>query len=181
MKYILLSIILISGLSWANNIASKCDKHPLYCSILKANPKINKKYAMKLSNVIWKTGVRYNIDRFLIVAIFAQESMFKLNAQNCTYGLLKRSKKEALVCTDFGIGQIHYMNVKRQNIDVDRLLTDMIYSVDVSVRMLANFKRRHGNKEKEWWTRYNTSTPSKRRLYKKLVCRYYNGRNYCNG
>lgn len=67
--------------------AKDCSKHPIYCQIVRNSPKINKKYAMRLSNVIYKYTRKYNLDKTIFTAILAQESMYRLDAINCHKGI----------------------------------------------------------------------------------------------
>jgi hypothetical protein len=45
-------------------------------------------------------------------------------------------------------------------------MLDLEYSVKAGAIVLADFKRMYGEKEKDFWTRYNTSHPEKRQKYK---------------
>ena len=148
-----------------------CRKNPIYCKIVKIKPSINKKYAMKLSNVIYKYSKKYRIKSYLIVAIFAQESMFNMRATNCCTGLDNNGNKKT-VCVDFGIGQINYINMQKLDIDETQLFEDMDYSVHTSVKILYDFKRRYAKREKHWWTRYNSGSRYWRNHYYHLVSRF---------
>lgn len=173
----------------ANASTIDCSKHSIYCQIIKNKPSINKKYAMRLSNVIYNKTKQHNIDPVIFTAIIAQESMYKLSAKNCIRGLTTKLRMvkdkngitdldktgevlvEARVCTDFGLTQIHYGNVKKSKLDAQKLTTDLEYSVDEGAKVLKHFKR-YKKKEKDWWTRYNSPTRSNREIYKKLVERF---------
>jgi len=186
-----------------NSEAVNLDKHPIYAQIIKNHPTINKKYAFNLSNIIYRKAKKYDINAHILTAIFAQESMYKVSAKNCTTGIRKLTDKEVLfnlincsknykklghknysncafnipkikndkVCTDFGIGQIWYKTAERYNFDIDRLITDVVYSVEASAIVLKDIKKTHGD-EKNWWSRYNSSSRHKRKYYKMLVDRY---------
>ena len=158
MKYLILFIFLIQ-FTFAKDI---------YHDIIKINSNINKEYAKELARIIRKKSNQYKIDKHLLVAIFAQESMFNQYAINC-------NKK----CTDYGIGQIHHTNIKRLSLDPNKLLHDLDYSIETSTKILIYFKKVYKNKEMAWWTRYNANHPKLRKKYRKLVCRYYSGKKYC--
>lgn len=152
---------------------------------------------MKLSNEIYKATKGRNkvcsVDPHLVTAIFAQESGYSLKARNCVKGWRGESYAEKFsrcrmqkecgpdikqfiedrVCSDYGIGQINYRNIIKLKMDVQRLATDLTYSVRNSVKILCNFKRRYGKKDINWWSRYNARNKIKRREYTKLVERYY--------
>lgn len=81
------------------NAAVSCDKHPIYCQIIKnykilKKKKINKRYAMQLSNIIHKITKRYKIDARIYTAILAQESAYKMGAKNCLRGLRRLTEVE---------------------------------------------------------------------------------------
>jgi hypothetical protein len=153
-----------------------CEKHPIYCQIVKNRPKINKKYAIKLSNEIFKATRKHNIPANIYTAILMQESTYKLEAKNCIRGLSEESIEEK-VCTDFGISMIHYSTMRRYSFDREKLLTDLEYSVDAGAKVLSWFKEKYSHKEIDWWVRYNCGTKksierSTCQIYKNLVERY---------
>lgn len=153
--------------------------HPIYNQIITNKPSIDKKYAMKLSNVIYRKAKYYDIDPHLFTAILAQESMYKLEAKNCTTGLIKGYSalfsttvySKARVCTDFGISQIYYKTAKSYKFNIGKLTTDLNYSVDAGMQVLKFFQR-NKERDKYWWTRYNSSGKVNRERYRKLVERF---------
>jgi len=140
----------------------KCLQHPIYCQILKNSPKINKQYAMRLSNVIDNMSKLYKLDSAIYTAILAQESMFKLNAKNCRKGF----------CYDHGISQINYKTALIYNFNLNGLTTDLVYSVQAGAIVLADLRKAYAHKDKDYWTRYNASNKLKRAVYKAKVIRY---------
>lgn len=83
----------------------------------------------------------------------------RVDPQNC----LKQPEK----CTgDYGIGQINGRVWKEAlNLDTKKLKTDPKYAIMMTAKILANYKKRYGNKELNWYTRYHSGTPSKRADY----------------
>jgi hypothetical protein len=81
-----------------------CDKHPIYCQIKKNHPKLDRKYAMKLSNIIYKKVRKYHIPPRIFVAILMQESRYQLGATGCHGGYRKLTniefETEIDKCTD---------------------------------------------------------------------------------
>jgi len=164
----------------------------------KGNININKTYALQISNLIHNAAKRYDIPSDLYTAILMQESRYALKAKGCHKGLRKLSEiekeyflnkcaeemdidicKEEIpiliedkVCADFGMSQIHYQTIKRYSIDFNRLTTDVKYSIEAGAKVLSDFKKRYGHKEKDWWTRYNANNNIKRDIYKQLVERF---------
>jgi hypothetical protein len=153
-----------------NSYALDLKKHPIYAQIIKNKPKINKKYAMRLSNSIYKASKNYDIPKHIYTAILAQESGYRLNIVGKISGLYKGKKKTVQV--DFCAAQINWRNVLKMNLEVDKLLTDMQYCINAGAKILAGFKKRYAKKEKDWYTRYYNSNPIMRSEYKRLVERY---------
>lgn len=180
MKKLLLPLILFSSVTYG----ADCAKHPIFCQIKKNKPSIKNRYAMKLSNVIYKAAKKYKISSKVYTAILKQESNYTLSAKGCSKGLMevKNPKKkgvtfvEVKTCNDFGMSQVNYRTAKRYKIDTMKLIVNLDYSVMSGAKILAGFKR-YGKKDKNWWTRYNCGTRSTTKrdtcqIYKNLVERY---------
>lgn len=86
----------------------------------------------------------------------------------------EHSYTKASVCTDFGIGQIWYKTADSYEFDVEKLTSDMEYSVEAAAIVLKDFKNRYSHKEQNWWTRYNASSRDARNKYKELVEKFIN-------
>ena len=185
------------------NSAFPQEVNPIYSHIISLKPKLNHKYAMKLSNIIHKyTKNRQTrickINPRLFTAILRQENIFRVKYQRKHRGVRKESKveqsarcfatNEPILCfdqpkkfiedifyLDFGIGQIWYKTAKHKKykFDLQRLVEELDYSVMAGVRVLCDIKRGYHKREKYWWTRYNASTKSKRKNYRRLVQLYY--------
>lgn len=151
------------------------SKHPIYAQIVKNVPTIDRKYALNLSNKIYKVTKKYNLNARIYTAILAQESRYKLNAMNCTKGIHKDYMVPATVCTDFGISQIYFKNLARFDFEVGRLLNDLEYSVEAGAKVLYDLKKRIGH-VKDYWVSYNCGLKNLGRTscqkYKKLVERF---------
>jgi hypothetical protein len=162
LKGVIVVTIILIGVSVGNigyNPVNQCLRNPIYCQIIKNDPKIDRVYAMKLSNVIYHVAKLYDIDSKRYAAILGQESLYKLGAIN------HKSK-------DYGMSQINLKTARSYGFDINRLTSDVEYSVRAGARVLADLKKSHSHKDKEFWTRYNSSKPAKREKYKKLVSRF---------
>jgi soluble lytic murein transglycosylase-like protein len=150
-----------------------CKKHPVYCQIVKNKPGINKRYARRLSDKIYKYTKKYRINKRLFTAMLMQESRYNLKAKNCTVGL-DETFKENKVCQDYGIGQISYITARYDSykFDMERLTTDLDYSIKASLTVLKDIKDSYGRKEEFYWTRYNARSPKKRTEYQIAVERW---------
>lgn len=159
---IILTIILLTIIPKAVADAEVKRKNNVYYQIIKNHPKIDRQYAVELSEIIQRIADEYKVQSRKLAAILAQESMYRLDPKKC----LNKP------CTDYGISQIHYKTIKAYKFDKKRLITDLEYSIAAGAKVLADFKKSYGKKEKDFWTRYNASSPEKREEYKKLVQRY---------
>lgn len=167
MRYILL---LLSITSFSVSADEYCDKYPAYCKIVNNHPNIDVDHAKKIAKHVHKVEDKYGISHKIYVAILAQESMYKLDAKNC--GKKKVNGQVHKICHDFGMSQINKNTAKAFKFDLDKLTSDVGYSIEAGAQVLKDFKDRYGHKEKDWWTRYNSSKKSNRSKYKKLVERY---------
>lgn len=115
------------------------------------------KNAANICKIIKQKSLAYNIREKLIFSIAEVESGFTLNSTNGN---------------DFGIMQINEHTIKTYDFDKNRLMSDLSYSIDAGVRILADKKRRWKKVDNNWFIRYNTGNrPSVR--YGKA------GKDYC--
>lgn len=134
----------------------------VYDQIKRNNPKLPEWYVLKLTSTIRSVTKKYNIPKRLFTAMLMQESGYKLKAKNCDSG----------TCTDFGVSQIHISSVRRYKLSVQKLTTDLEYSIEAGAKILHDFQEMYGKKEREYWTRYNSSNQSARNLYAKRVAQW---------
>ena len=87
-------------------------------------------------------------------------------------GRLNPQSVESKICADFGMSQIYYKTANSFGFNINKLTTDLEYSVEAGAIVLADFRKRYANRELDWWTRYNASSRTKRNIYKQLVERY---------
>lgn len=156
---------------------------------------------MTISNAIYKMHRKYHIPTRIFTAILMQESRYELAAKGCTWGYRKLSEIElsehvsqcfitdekdkdrlcldsipkyikTKVCSDFGISQINYRTIIRFGFNINKLVTDLEYSIEAGAKVLSDFQNRYEAKETNWWTRYNSSNKIKRRIYQELVEKY---------
>ncbi len=204
---LLVALLIFLGVLFTTDVnAAKldCEKHPIYCQIIKnrtdkkGRVRINKKYAMKLSNVIHNAARKYKIPHRIYVAILMRESRYSLKAKGCHSGIRQLKDREiqarlalcaleshperctkgipvimeTRICSDFGMSQIYYKTARRYGFEIDRLTTDLKYSIEAGAKVLGDFRKRYAKREKDWWTRYNASSRVKRDIYKQLVERF---------
>lgn len=164
LKIILSSLLLFAPIfnKYQDMEKSTVSANPIYDQIVKNHPNINKKYAMKLSNKLHLIAKKYKINPRRYAAILAQESMYSLAAKNC----------RGDICEDFGIAQINKKTALAYGFNLEKLTSDLEYSLIAGAIVLADMKKMY-NKEVDWWTRYNSSNSLKRKKYQTLVMRYW--------
>ncbi len=87
-KNIVLFLCLSAIIIWMGQAeAAKCENHPIFCQIVKNKPNIDKKYAMTLSDIIYKETKLRKIPANIYTAILMQESRYVLSAKNCKEGI----------------------------------------------------------------------------------------------
>ena len=183
------ALILIGIMFFASTGYSKtnCNVHKLYCAIVKLKPKINKKFAMKLSNVIYKASKKHKVDPYRAIAIMRQESGINMNARNV--GTKAKSHRECdewercvivktttTETTDFGLFQFHIKTMQRHDLNIKKVMTSMDFTVNFAIAMIA---RKIKMCSKLWpdtpWACYNSATNIKHQAYTELVNKYYLG------
>lgn len=159
-----------------NSINRQSPQSPELQQILnqvkKNNASLTPAYSQVLAQTILVQSKKHKIPAKLLAAILMQESAYKVSAKNIHCGVSVYSGKEDCIVIDFGIGQINHKTIKVFNFDKNKLLSDLAYSIEASAIVLADFRRMYGQKESDYWSRYNAGTRSKRQVYKTLVARY---------
>lgn len=142
--------------------------------IVTLNPQIDHKFAYKLSNQFLRASKKYNLSKDLLISIAFQESSFQQDIIREVTGLIKEGKsfKKVRVGTDFCLMQIHISNIKKLNLDTEKLLTDSKYCIDAGAKILSHYKNKYYKREKLWWTRYNALSSAKRDIYYNKVSRH---------
>ena len=138
---------------------AKTEYNPIFDQVVKNHPKIDRVYAQRVATAIQKVAKEMGIKPQRLAAILAQESRYTLTAVN------RRSN-------EYGIAQINHRTIESFGFDKQRLLTDLEYSVKAGAIVLADFKRMYGKREKNYWSRYNSSNKDKRQEYEILVAKF---------
>ena len=165
--------------------AKFCKRNKIYCAILKLRPEIDSKFAMDLSNAIYKYSKRSKVDPFRVVAIAMQESSLSPVIRYETVRVKKTICAREKVCvvryvkekraTDFGIYQFHVKTVKTLGVDQKRLMADLDYATKVHTEFLAMKQKQCSSKYKNTaWACYNSATPNLHKSYARKVEKHYN-------
>jgi soluble lytic murein transglycosylase-like protein len=158
-KYLLATLLFIPTVIKADKVENPYLYSAVYKQILKVRPGIEPNYALRLAKSIYEVAGAFKIEPKLLTAILAQESMFKVDAIN-------------IKSHDYGLAQINRKTAKLYKFDLKRLQADPKYAIWAAGVVLNDFHKMYGHKEKDAWTRYNSSKPENRQRYKILVARY---------
>jgi len=171
-----------------------CKLHPLYCKMLELQPKVNRKWAMRFSNLLLKYGKQYHMDPWRSLAIAMQETSLRnihrahtiiIFGQTCHSIKIKQKKgyRYQKKCrpsyhlvkgySDLTIFQFHLHTILAHHLDPLKLHTDLAYAVKSHYELLKLKIKRCENLGKDAWSCYHSKTPFRRERYVKLVNRYY--------
>ena len=147
--------------------------HPIYDRIVTLKPKINKKFAMHLSNLMHRYSRKYKQDPMISVGIAMQESGIR-NISRKERVVLFNEKNAQVVrgYTDLCIFQIHIRTAKNYGMDLYKLYTDLDYCVEQHFKIMRKKRKVCKKLGKDDWTCYHSYTDETRKIYKKLVERY---------
>lgn len=179
----LLAILPLFFISITAEAKVNCDRHPIYCQMVKLKPSINRTFAMELSNYIYKYSRRYNTDPMVSVAIAMQESSLT-NIDRMGSLIDTKSGKVVKGVTDVGVFQLHVdtiQNYKEQlgwDIDFQRLRTDVEYQTFWHVRTLKRkiricsidkYRERYSVEHGNEWSCYHSFTTWERKRGKLIL------------
>jgi soluble lytic murein transglycosylase-like protein len=132
-------------------------------------PHVKSKDAARYSKVIYKEAKRHGIDPRIVVAIIAQETMFR---QVSTKRLdIDRLAGFVEVYYDIGIMQINLGTAMSYGLDVERLLVDDELQIKAGVKILADKVKLCEHLEAPW-SCYHSKTEKHRTAYVEKVRRY---------
>ena len=159
-----------------------CKKNPLFCQICKFKPNVNKEWAMKLSNLLFKYGKAYSIDPWRSLAIAMQESSLKNQSRKrkvliyydfCEKNKCAKKYKYVEGLSDVGLFQFHVNTIIYNKINPLRLATDLEYTVEQHFLLLSKKQKQCQSLGKEAWACYHSKNKKYRDKYVKLVNRYF--------
>lgn len=161
MNNIVLTIMLLFSF---NANAVDCDKHKIYCKVIELQPKIDKAFAMELSNIIYKKSKKYDIDPMLSVAILNQESSLRhVNSVHDTKHGMR---------VDLSIAQINLRTANNLKLDIGRLVDgDVDYALECHFAILKA-KIKMCKDQQHSWACYHSKTPEHKEAYRIKVQRF---------
>lgn len=97
MKHFLIILIFCFSYVFAKDLDLSPKKHPILSKMFELQPKLELKTAMQISNAIHRCAKQIGIDKFLLTAIYNQESSFKVDAVNSRRGYLDENSVMLIV------------------------------------------------------------------------------------
>jgi len=157
----ILILTLFATISWSYD----CNVHKIYCKVVKTKPNINKAYAKRLSDLLYK----HSETPMISVAISMQENLLRFSHR---YERVYVDGKTIQGVSDFGPFQIHIDTAKRYNLDLKKLDTDLEYNVIWHSKILKEKIRICKKLGKKAFSCYHSFTPELREAYYRKVMRF---------
>lgn len=145
--------------------ALDCNIHKIYCKIVKLQPDVDRRYAKRLSDLLY----RHSKTPMISVAIAMQESGLSFRHR---YGRIYYDNRVAKGVTDFGTFQIHIDTAKRYGLDLQKLDTDLEYNVIWHSKILEDKIKACKKLGKKAFSCYHSFTKVYRENYYRQVMRY---------
>ena len=159
-----------------------CKTHHLYCKIVDFNPRIDRAFAMELSNKLHSKAKLNKVDPDLALAILMHETGLRnMNTYKTSTKVIEScSASECTKVTttvdkvfDMSIAQINIKTAVDYGFDIQRLYKlDMDYALDCFFIILKDKEKMCSNLGTEAWSCYHSTTDSYRRIYVDLVSRH---------
>lgn len=163
---LLLSTITVSNVGYCKELSFK--EREIIHVINTIQPHIDKK--LKYALVEKLETFPENMEWEMFLSILFQES--SLNVDPARNG--RRCSKHLKTCLDYGIGQVSYKYWgKKLKINRRKALKDPKYSISLSFQVYYSYFKRYSKKDKKWFTRYHSGTPSLRKDYEKRIFSHY--------
>ncbi len=171
----------ISPTAWG----ADCEKHKIYCKVVELRPNIDKSWAMKFSNIVYKKAKKYELDPMISIAIAMQESSLRQINRRQSVLVPKEACDEFGECvvefekivgySDLSIWQFHVETLEAYNIDPVEVHTNLEYATDFHFKLLKKKIKMCKHLGDEAWTCYHSATERFRKKYKDDVGRYLEG------
>lgn len=175
-------VILILGFMSTKALGVDCNKNPIYCKILKLNPKIDPTFAKDLSNKIAAKAKAVGVDPFVSLAILMQESTLrhvntyktsKSVEEYCKDGSCFKKVIEVSEVSDMSIAQINIGTAKQYGFDVERLYSgDLDYALDCHYVVLKEKMKMCESLGEDSFSCYHSINDPYRSVYVKMVKRW---------
>lgn len=148
-----------------------CDKHPIYCEIIKKKPKMNRKFAMHMSNMIYKYSKMYDQDPVISLAVGMQETSLRQihRRQNIIIFDEQDNWKIVKGYTDLCMFQFHVDTIMKHELDPVKLKNDVEYCVKQHFILMKRKREICSHLKEDSWVCYHSVNKVPREYYKMLV------------
>lgn len=187
LKNIIFGAVLVLGFWFGWSLAAKaetldCKTHKLYCKIVEFNPRIDRAFAMEISNKLYAKAKLNRVNPELALAILMHETGLRnLNTYKTTTKVTESCS--ATDCTrvtttvdkvfDMSIAQININTAVHYGFDIQRLYKlDMDYALDCFFVVLKDKMKMCSYLGNQAWSCYHSTTESYRNIYVDLVSRH---------
>jgi len=142
-----------------------CSIHKIYCKIIKVKPNIDRRYAKRLSDLLYN----HSKTPMISVAIGMQENLLRFTDR---YGSFYYNGKLTRGITDFGPFQIHVDTAKNYNLNLEKLNIDLEYNVIWHSKILEDKIKKCKRLGPKAFSCYHSFTEELRENYYKKVMRF---------
>lgn len=148
--------------------------------ILQKRLKITQKKADRIGTLVIFSSQKYSIDPRLMLAIIKVESGFNQTAHNSYSCKFKRETNKNR-CGDHSVAQINYHIWKdeflkngRKPLDFNKLKNDDAYAIFRMAEIISILQTNFSKKEKNWYARYHSNDPIRKKNYQAKVDKEFN-------
>jgi len=183
MKYLFIILYVFGFIGTPIAWGLDCSKHKIYCKIVELRPNIDKKWAMKFSNIIYVKAKAYKMDPLRSVAIAMQESSLRqINRKQAVLvpnevcddmGECETSYAIVSGYSDISIWMFHVRTLKSFSIDPSLAQSSLEYATEKHFEILKHKIKACKRLGKEAWSCYHSATPRHRKKYLQLVNRFF--------
>lgn len=178
----LILTVLFGGAMYANAETLDCKTHKLYCKVVAFNPRIDRAFAMEISNKVYSKAKQHGVKPELAMAILMHETglrninTYKTNtkvSESCDTSGCTRTTTTVDKVFDMSIAQINVNTAVHYGFNLERLYKlDMDYAIDCFFIVLKDKMRMCSNLGDKSWSCYHSSTEHYRIIYVDLVSRH---------
>lgn len=185
-SYIFIGLLLLmSTPTYSDSIewsSLSCHKNPIFCHVLTLRPNIDKTWAYKFSNLLYKYGKKFKMDPMRSLAIAMQETSLKNQHRsrnvlvffdNCDKEHCVKAYKEIKGFSDLGIFQFHVKTIKHFHINPIKLNESLEYTVSTHFELLKHKQKQCEHLKENAWACYHSKTAKYRNKYISMVNRWY--------
>lgn len=112
-----------------------------------------------VESLVIKHSKHFNLDKQLVLSIIKVESNFNNDAVSHT--------------NDYGLMQINKNTAKIFGFSIPRIKKDKDYAIYCGTFYLSYLRYKYSHKDKYWWARYHSNTPTFKQKYIRRILNVY--------